>query len=152
MSFCSNCGNPLDTTSKFCSNCGAPIAQAPVAQAPVAAPVIVESAPYIREVPVKAKVTGFIGMGLSIGGLIMAIIGLLYTFMFISIEPEAGFVFSIVFSLFSLPLSIVGRVLCKNSAAMGNRSSACSAGSKLGVAGIIVSGVMLFFGLISLSM
>ncbi len=142
MSFCSNCGNPLDTTSKFCSNCGASIA----------APVIVEPAPHIREVPVKAKVMGFIGMGLSIGGLIMAIIGLLYTFIFISIEPEAGFVFSLIYGLFSLPLSIVGGMLCKNSAGMGNRSAACSAGSKLGVAGIIVSGVMLFFGLISLSM
>ncbi len=151
MPFCSNCGNPLDASSKFCSSCGAPNTEP---AAPVVTPVIVESAPQIPEVPavpVKAKVLGFVGMGLAIGGLFFAIFGLLYTFIGLAAEAALGFGFSIGFGLFSLPLSIVGGVLCNNSIGMGNRSAVCSIGSKLRVAGIIVSAVMLFFGLISLS-
>ena len=152
MSYCSNCGNPLDENVKFCANCGTPVAAPEATVAPVvpAVPTYVEPAAPV--VPVKAKVLGFVGMGLAIGGLIFAIIGLLYTFVFMSVEAEMGFIFAFVWSIFSLPLSIIGGVLCSRGAEMGNHSAPCSVGSKLRIAGIIVSAVMLFFGFISLVM
>lgn len=90
-------------------------------------------------------------MGVAISGLALAVLGLLYTFIGMATE-EAGLAFgmSVGFGLFSLPCSIVGRMLCCNSVSMGNCSNSCSVGSKMGIAGIIVSAVMLFLGLITL--
>lgn len=152
MSFCSNCGNPLGENVRFCANCGASVAEreAPVTPATPVIPADIEPAASV--VPVKAKVLGFIGMGLAIDGLVFAVIGLLYTFAFMAVEEGVGFVFALVWSLFSFPLSIIGGVLCNNSIEMGNRSAVCSVGSKLRIAGIIISAVMLFFGFVSLAM
>ena len=162
MYYCSNCGKPLDPDAKFCANCGAavPVSSAsaayaePVAAAPVTAPVVVDPVPRVYAAPVcstKTKVLGFVGMGLAIGGLFMAVLGIIYTLLGLSTGEEAmGFAFAFAFSIFSLPLSIVGGVLCGRSSYMGNRSAACSIGSKMRVAGIIVSAVMLFLGFISL--
>jgi len=90
-----------------------------------------------------------VGMGLGIGGVVMGALGLLYAMIGLNLEGM-GFVFSLVFGLFSVPLSIVGRILSAKSIAGGNTSGAASAGMKLGIAGLIVSAVMLFFGFISL--
>lgn len=117
---------------------------------PYSTPVYSQPAP--APVPAKAKALGFVGMGVAIGGLVFAVLGLLYTFIGIATEMEGlAFGYSIAFALFSFPCSIVGRVLCNNSKEMGNHATPCSVGSKMGIAGIIVSAVMLFFGLISLS-
>ena len=151
MSFCPNCGNSLETTSKFCPNCGTAVAET----APVSTPIVVEPVSQVYSTPVvsaKAKVLGFVGMGIAIGGLVLAIFGLLYTFIGMATEEIGlGFGLSVGFGLFSLPCSIVGRILCGNSVGMGNCSKSCSVGSKMGIAGIIVSAVMLFFGLITLT-
>lgn len=151
MPFCSNCGKSLGATSNFCPNCGTAIAEV----TPEPAAVIVESAPQVYEAPVvptKAKVLGFVGMGVAIFGLVLAVFGLLYTFIGMAAEETGlGFGMSVGFGLFSLPCSIVGRILCRNSVDMGNCSKSCSVGSKMGIAGIIVSAVMLFFGLITLT-
>ena len=152
MPFCSNCGKPLDSSSNFCDNCGVAVVENNAPITPTT-PAIVEPAPQVYNVPtnsVKSKVLGFVGMGLSIAGLTFAIFGLLYTFIGVSTEEALGFAFSVAFGLFSMPLSIVGGILCSRSASMGNCSAACSVGSKLRVAGIIVSAVMLFVGFISL--
>ena len=163
MAFCSQCGSPLDTTSNFCRNCGAPV-NAPVApaapQVPVApsTSVVYEAAPVAPEVPAKAKAMGFVGMGLGIGGLVMAVIGLIYTLMVFSLEYDsyygssgAGFGMAVIFGIFSLPLCIVAGVLCNKAEEAGNFATPVTVGSKLRVAGIIVSAVMFFFGFISLA-
>ena len=154
MFFCSNCGTALDDGAKFCRNCGAQVAEACSAQPQESvAPAVIEPASQAHNQPVvsgKTKALGFVGMGLSIGGLFFAVFGLLYTFIFMATIPIASFVYAIVFSLFSLPLCIVGGVLCNKSVEQGNRSAVCSVGSKLRIAGIIVSAVMLFFGMIAL--
>jgi len=71
-------------------------------------------------------------------------------FLGMTIGEGAGLVFALVFGFFSFPLSIVGGILCNNSMNMGNYSTPCSVGTKLRIAGIIVSAVMLFFGFLSL--
>lgn len=119
----------------------APAYQAPVYQAPVAGEPVVSGSD-------KAK--GIVGMALAIGGLFFAVIGLLYTIAFLDLEEGMSLGMSIGFGIFSLPLSIVGKKLSASSAAAGNTSATCSVGSKLGLAGIIVSAVMFFFGIISI--
>lgn len=150
MSFCSNCGCALEPSSKFCRNCGAAVAEPSVPVVPVA-PAVVEPVPQVYKAPVStsAKVQGFVGMGLAIGGLVFAIIGLLYTFIGL-VEEGLAFGFAIAFSIFSMPLSIVGGVLCDRSQEAGNTSAACSVGCKLRTAGIIVSAVMLVIGFLNL--
>ncbi len=179
MRFCSNCGHPVEDGNKFCGACGAavvaPVAAEPVPAQPVMAeptpvqPVVAEPvsaqpvrayeparpvAPAVPATPVPAtkdKVLGFVGMGLAIGGLFFGVIGLLYGLIFIAGDFGAATTgFSIGFGIFSLPLSIVGRILCNRSMAAGNISTPCSVGRKLGLAGIIVSAVMYFFGFVGL--
>lgn len=174
MAFCSNCGNQIDANTKFCGICGAPV-EAPVAPAAPAAPatpVTPVQETYYQETPVqptfvapppvmpvyqaepvvsaKDKALGFVGMGLGIGGLFLAIFGIIYTLIGLSAEMGMGFGMSIGFGIFTWPLSIVGKILCGRSQDAGNTSGACSAGAKLALAAIIVSAVMMFFGFIDL--
>lgn len=153
MSFCTNCSNPLGAGDKFCKNCGASVVECATAYSVPVTPVIVESTPQVYCEPVcsaKSKALGFVGMGLAIGGLVFGVIGLLYTMMGLSFDGAYAFGFAFAFSFFSMPLSIIGGIFCNTSISMGNRSSACSVGSKLRVAGIIVSATMLFLGFIGL--
>ena len=101
------------------------------------------------EVPTNVKIQGFVGMGLAIGGLFFAALGLLCAMIGMG-EEGLGFGYSIGYGIFSWPLSIVGKILCGKSQEAGNISTPCSVGSKLGLVGIIVSAVMMFFGLINL--
>ncbi len=159
MAFCSNCGNQLDTSAKFCGNCGAPVAvpaesvAAPELEAPVAVAPAEPERVYMVEpaVSVKTKVFGFVGMGLAIGGLFLAIIGVLYTLMGCFAEIGVGFGFSLGIGAFSWPLCILGKIFCTRSQEGGNTSNVCSIGSKLSIAGMIVSGVMMFLGLVDLA-
>ena len=154
MSFCSNCGNPVQPDSKFCANCGAVVSEVNMAPVAPAAPVVVEPAPQVvcgePVCPTNARVLGFVGMGLSIGGVVMAAIFLLYTIVFMGIDGETAFGASLIYGMISMPLSIVGGVLSDKGRNMGNRSAVCSVSSKLRIAGIIVTAVMLFVGLIGL--
>ncbi len=157
MSFCSNCGNPLNQDNKFCPNCGnliPPKSTPPTPAEPIyyepSTPVYVATATPV--VSTKAKVLGFVGMGLSIGGLVMAALGLLYTFIFMGFGEGLSLIYALIFGFFSFPLSIVGGILSNNSMNMGNYSTPCSVGSKLCIVGIILSAVMLFFGFLSLAM
>ena len=175
MSYCSQCGNAIDNGAKFCSHCGAavaaaaapvynevpevntlPVEPAPVATAPVvAAPVAtapVATAPAVAAEPVVSagtKVLGFVGMGLGIGALFFAVIGLISTLQGLE-EVGMGFGMSIGFGMFSVPAAIVSRILCNKSIQAGNTSAVCNVGSKLSLAAIIVSGVMAFIGMLSL--
>ena len=112
----------------------------PTPVCPVCAPV---------EVSGSVKALGFVGMGLAIGGLFLAALGLLCAMIGMG-EEGLGFGYSIGYGMFSWPLSIVGKILCGKSQEAGNTAAPCSVGSKLGLVGIIVSAVMMFFGLINL--
>lgn len=166
--FCSVCGAQVTAPA-------APAAPAEpvVAAAPVAEPVVEPAAPVVEPVkpaapvycapvePVrtytaaptvdtKTKVFGFVGMGLGIGSLFLAVLGILYTAIGMSGGMGAGFGCSIGFGMFSVPCGIVGMKFCNDSYEAGNTSKVCSIGRKLAIAGIIVSGVMAFLGFIDL--
>ena len=98
----------------------------------------------------KTKAQGFVGLGLSIGGLVFAIIGLIYCLSLMGWDGVTAFGASIGYGIFSFPCSIVGKILASKSREAGNTSGACGAGSKLGVAGLVVSIVMMGFGFIAL--
>ena len=149
MSYCVNCGNQLAETDKFCNACGAKVSEANTYMQESLQPTYVEAKPAEVVVSAKDKALGFVGMGLSIGGMFMAVLGILYTALGM-IETGLGFGMAVAFSLFSLPLSIVGRNLCNRSVERGNTAKPCSIGRGLGLAGIIVTGVMLFLGIINL--
>ena len=103
------------------------------------------------ELPTAVKVKGFVGMGLGIGSLALAVLGLIYTLALMGSYYGEALGMSIGFAIFSLPFGIVGKILAGQSSDAGNTGAPCSVGSKLGLAGIIVSAVMLFLGFISLA-
>lgn len=161
MYICPNCKKTSETPVAFCSMCGsrmeeqvvqaapaqpvyeapaAPVYTAPVAQAPVYA------APAAK--PHKAKV--IVGMALGIGGLSMAALGLLYTFIFAFIESELAFGYSIGFGIFSLPMAIVGMVMSRNNIEAGDTSAMSNVGKNLGLVGMILSFAMFFIGFVAL--
>lgn len=144
MSFCPYCGNPIAAGAKFCTGCGKPVAAA--GQEPVAAAVATEIV-----VSTKNKVLGFVGMGLAIAGLFFAALGTLYALIGIE-EMGLGFGMSVGFGMFSVPCSIVGKILSEKSAAAGFCGTPTTVGSKLGLFGIIASAVMMTVGLINLFM
>ena len=91
-------------------------------------------------------------MGTGIGGLALAAMGVLYTLIFMFEDGAAAFGASFGFGIFSIPLSIAGMILSNKAREAGNNSAPPSVGAKLGLVGIIVSGVMLFLGFIGLLM
>ena len=130
----------------------------PVRPVTPVAPVVSTPVYQTQKPPVvnaKAKAFGFVGLGLSIEGLICAILGIFYTFFGLIMDSAlqtggAGFIYAFVFSFFSLAPSIIGRIFSDRSISMGNTSGVCTAGFRLGTAGTIVSIVMMVLGFFSL--
>lgn len=151
MSFCTQCGNPVQENAKYCNCCGAPISVEPVQDLQQEA-LVPSYVPAVSAKPVlstKQKVLGFVGMGLSIFGLVMAAVGNLYTIIGMSLAG-AGFMFAMIYGAFAIPPCIIGRIMCTNSVNNGNTSGCCTAGITTGLVGVILSGVMLFMGVINL--
>ena len=166
MSYCSKCGFPIEPSDQFCRGCGTPVA----AEAP-AAPVDYsynqqpdysynQQPDYSYNQPAYSynqqpqpsggsKASGFIGMGLAITGFVLALFGFIYTIISLEVDEAMAFGMSIGFGIFSLPLSIVGMKLSSNSRASGNTSAVCGVGKGLGLAGLILSCVMLFIGFVA---
>ena len=164
MSYCSKCGTPLDASSKFCPGCGTLVesAQTPDSSAWNSVPQTSYSSwdamdpystPGVFVPPVvtgKAKALGFVGMALSIVGFILACIGLLATVATMEELKGVALGMSIGYGIFALPMVIVGLALSKKSKNLGFTSAAPTAGVVLGIIGIILVGVMLVLGCISL--
>lgn len=168
MAYCTKCGNSIEVGAKFCNSCGAPVSAPSVQSDPVPfaqsntapsvqeytpyveQPVVVATAPAPRKVSVKARVLGYVSLGLGIGAIFFAIIGLLVT---IGGMGVAGLGLGMAISyglLFALPLAIVGKILANQSMEAGNDSKACSVGSVLSIVTIALTGLMLLLGLIAL--
>lgn len=152
MAYCISCGQRVEDGAKHCPVCGAAI---PAEQPVYVQPVPVQATP---RVPVKARVLGYVGLGLGIDGLASSIIFLLLTAIYMAMaaifylqgEGSVGFIpvfLSLYFGFFSIPIALVGRMLCRKSMAGGNTSKACSVGEKLNIAALIVSIVMIVLGL-----
>lgn len=149
MAYCSSCGNPLDADARFCNKCGASVVPSGPVQPVFEQQAVSYGAPARPVAQVKDKVLGFVGMGLTIFGLFLALLGMLYTLIGM-MEPGLAFAFAIAFGFFTMPLGCAGRSMCRNSAANGNTSGACTAGSGMGLATIILSCVMFFLGFVSI--
>ena len=167
MYFCTHCGKQVDPSAKFCSGCGEPLNPPVVHTTPVGEIRVPQEPPVYKPQPVyqpapqvryqqpapaistKTKVLGFVGMGLGIGALFMAVLGILYTLIGM-MDGALAFGMSVAFGMFSVPCGIVGMLLSKQSMEGGNRSKVCTIGVKLSIAGLIVSGVMMLCGLIGL--
>ncbi len=161
FAFCSVCGNKMDASNVVIEEPAAqPIAeqpvaepQAPIYQQPIEQPIyqqpMYQQPPVPHNIDGKLKAKGFVGMGLSIGGVVMAAIGFLYTAITIAV-PVAGFMFGLIFSMFALPLSIVGMILSRKAIAGGFVSGATKVGKILGLIGTIAGGVVLLMAFISL--
>ena len=164
MLFCTNCGTQLNEETRFCPGCGKAVASEQTGAAPQSAQIYVPAptpmvAPYPAEVvvPTKSKVMGFISMGLGIEGLVLAVFGIFYTLIVAAAfsgpyyyENPTAFIIALYFSLFTLPSCIVGLVLSGKSSSCGVTTTPASVGKKLSIAGIIVTGVMLFIGFVAM--
>lgn len=175
MAFCPNCGNRIDENARFCNSCGTAVVNAapPAPAEPVVltAPVVpvVPAAPqyiapdYTPKIPGKVKAWGFIGLGLGAYGLVYAVLGLIYAFIYMMAAMAtavgtggysgmgiAAMFFAVIMGACSFPPALIGRSLCGNSQDAGNTSRACSIGSKLCLAAIIVSAAMMACGFFAL--
>lgn len=120
----------------------------PAYQQPVqpAQPMYSYAAEPVAEEPSKGKT--ITGMILSIAGAAMGALGMFYSFIFTMMgleDPEmaiGGFVFGIVFAIFSVPLSLIGLLLSKNGTHTMNK-----VGKILGIVGLALSGAMIVFPL-----
>ena len=134
----------------------APVYQAPVQPVYQQAPVYQTPAQPAYQAPQQrtgidggTRAKGIVGMALGIGGFALAIIGMIYVLIGLDFGYGLSMGFAVGFGIFSLPLSIVGRILAGKSQDMGNDSKMCSVGRVLGLVGIIVTAVMFLFGIMS---
>lgn len=159
MYICPNCKTESETKINFCPKCGSTMGEivvtspAPVVNEQPKAPVIPAQpivSTYTQPATQYSKAKGIVGMALSIAGLFFAFLAFVYTVALIDLEGALAFGMSIGFTIFSLPLSIVGLVLSKGNANLGDTSTFVKVGKILGLIGVILSGVALFFGFIGL--
>lgn len=161
MYMCNHCQNTSDTPVNFCTVCGSRMVEQPQEvqpQQPVYQPESGQNQPvygqpqYPAAQPAKPHLGKVItGMALGISGGSFGILGMLYTLIGM-VEAGMAFGMAIAFSMFSAPLSIVGLVMSAKNIREGSTSGMCRVGKGLGLAGVILSGVMLFFGIMNLGM
>ena len=137
MYVCPNCGKTFAEPTNFCDNCGNAVAY----QAAPAQPLYSTPVSYQQPAPSRGK--HIAGMILGISGMVMALIGMLYAMILFPeavdrrYAAEALGAVGLIFSIISLPLSIVGL-------ALSNRKA-------FGLVGTIVGGILFFLGIIFLA-
>lgn len=149
MTYCLKCGQRAADGENRCPACGAPVPTQPV-------PDVIK--PYVS---VKDRVLGIVGMVLGIENLVGSIFSLMVIAIFLSVVVYAHkngamgagvalFLASNIYGMPLVPLSLVGRMLCRNSMKEGNTSKTCSVGIKLNLTALVLSGIMLALGLCGL--
>lgn len=155
MLFCRECGAQLVPGSKFCANCGTAVAvhQEPKPQpsgwmSEAAAPVeptvsaipVLPAVPAVAQapvVPVKAKVFGFVGMGLAIEAIGMVLLSVLFVWAGVGLEDGELLGSAFGYGLVSLASAIVGLVLSVKSRSRGFKNAVTTIGIALGIASIV---------------
>ena len=139
--------------------------QAPVYEQPAYQPPVNEQPPvygyqppvynYQQPIPqaqpvvsAGAKVKGFIGMGLGIGSLAIAVIALIVGFASVGDAYLSGA--AIGYSLVAVGLGVPAKILAGKAVEEGFIGTPTKLGSVFGLIGIIVGGVAGFFGIIGL--
>lgn len=151
MSFCTQCGTKLAPGDRFCPNCGAAVTRNVScdfeSQSFDAVPEpLACTMPQTPVVPTKAKVFGFVGMGLAIAGLFFSVIGVLMTLVTVEVEGLA-LAMAIAYGLLSAPFTITGLVLSAKSKGLGFRGAAATAGVSLGIVSVILIVISLLAGI-----
>ena len=158
MAFCNNCGTQIPDGAAFCPSCGAkytPVPAAPTYQQPTYQQPTYQQPVYGYQPPVAnaqpevstgAKVKGFIGMGLGIGSLAIAVIALIVGFISVGEAYLAGS--AIGYSLVAVGLGVPAKILAGKAVEEGFIGTPTKLGSVFGLIGIIVGGVAGFFGII----
>lgn len=159
MYTCPNCGKTYDIPMNFCTICGASMAAQPNVQQQPESPVEPTTTPapqYYKTpapapaIPTSAKVKSIIGMALSIEGLMSALIGLLYTFIYLVISGYMGFVIGLIFFGVSIPFCLAGLLLSISGAKGGCTWKIAKIGKILGIVGVATCGAVLLISLFGL--
>ena len=146
--FCTNCGNRIDNDSKYCCHCGRKTEQSDInsARTNYASNAQNRNNPYCyapRPAPAK-KTNGF-----AVAGFVLALISVIITVIYsvsdyhyvdphIFLSGFGSYVFTcLIFSVLGLNLSILGTV----------KSKTLGSGKGLGITGIVLSSLILFFWL-----
>ena len=163
MYICPNCANKSETATNFCSLCGsrmveqipeAPSTYQPEPQdydIPQPRQQVFTAEPVARPVatgPSKGKQIA--GMGVAIGGFVFGIFDAIYSSIFMFAPAPAGFIFAMIFSMFSLPLSLVGLIMSNKCIDQGATAKPSFLGKKFGLVGVILTAASLFMGFINL--
>ncbi len=153
MYICKNCNHTSETQLNFCPICGNAMVLEETAEAQTPDtyqnPVVFQNNVVINQPEPTQKpslVKKIVGMALSIEGFVMAIITLLYAFIFIMAaigtgETEMGMValvFTFIMAIIGLPGSIIGLIFSNSARNAGDRSALSRIGKGLGLAGIII--------------
>ncbi len=145
MIICSNCHAQLQDGIVFCPRCGAPLQVAPTYAQPVYQQPI-----YVEPVEPKPSIArAIVAIALSGFAITMATVCLIYSMLFVALgEPLGGFIFSIVFSVYTLPGSIVGMVLaCGYLDSNATRLKPMAKAAKiLGIISLALTAFMLLYG------
>lgn len=156
MYICSKCGASAEKTVRFCDQCGSPMIEicdpvevtedpTPVWETPTTPESIKDTPTTPPPASMGKKLVGTIlsGVGLGFGAL-----GLLLTGAMLGSgeAPSVGAIPGICFSVFGLPLSLVGLIMSAKSVTQGKNT-----GKILGLIGTILSAALLLAGIASLS-
>ncbi len=172
MNKCENCGYTTENAIRFCPFCGKqlmarepvcppapeqPVQPAPhveVPQYPYEAPLPMATPAYpatcgTAPQPKVSKAKKIVGMGLSIGGFVFALIGLLYGLLFAFIDSYTSIFMSVYLAAFSIPLSAVGLSFSSAAKKAGDTSVFSRLGKIFGLLGIILTGVSVLVSITS---
>lgn len=147
MYICPNCNFASETEMKFCPNCGSTIGETTQA---LTSTVVAEPA-LEKPTPQYSFVKGIVGMALSIDGLIIASVVLLYTIILAFIFAKAGALFAFFYQPLMLPPIIIGFVFTHRNAKLGDNSAFVRIGKRISVIGLILTGLVTLIGFICLA-
>ncbi len=146
MKICTNCRNVTnDDNMNFCPLCGAPLAALQPAPQPEVNQFYAE-----ENYPKPSLGLKIAAMVLSITGFSCLFLGFFYTLIGLT-EEGVAFGMALTFSLFFLPLCIVGMVLSNKCQNAGDNSAFSRLGKIFGLIGIIIAAVSMFIGFVSLA-
>ncbi len=143
MYTCSKCGFTNNSELNFCPMCGAQVVSK---QNTTEQPIESASGTTVKKPHLAFKI---ISMVLSIEGFYAAYVTLILTLVGL-IQQPFSFEFSVGFSLFYAPLSVVGLIFSNKCRNAGDNLAFSKVGKILGLIGIILYGVSLFIGVMSL--
>ena len=162
MYICPNCNNTSQEATNFCPHCGTRMVQQQVNPQPVYQQPVYYSTESDLKSTGPSKGSVIVGMIFGIAGLAMAVIFFIYSLSMMSLAEESYYFYTDYMStaiayafvmpgLFSLPASLVGMNLSRSNRNQGDTSAMSNVGKIMGIVGLIISCVTIFFGFIMIT-